>query len=67
MATTPANTLISAITDHMPAILPPVHWATWLGETNASSSEVKALLQAFEGDWDMREQEKKPAPQQEMF
>jgi hypothetical protein len=23
---------------------------------------VKALLQTVEGDWDMREQEKKPAP-----
>jgi hypothetical protein len=25
-------------------------------------SEVKALLQTFDFDWDMREQEKKPAP-----
>jgi putative SOS response-associated peptidase YedK len=62
MATTPANKLISAITDRMPAILPPEQWATWLGETNAPLSEVKALLQTFEGDWDMREQEKKSPP-----
>jgi len=62
MATTLANKLISAITDRMPAILAPEHWATWLGETNAPLSDVKALLQTFEGDWDMREQEKKPAP-----
>jgi putative SOS response-associated peptidase YedK len=62
MATTPANALISRITDRMPAILPPEHWATWLGETNAPLSDVKALLQTFEGAWDMREQEKKSPP-----
>ena len=33
--TTPANTLISRITDRMPAILPRETWATWLGETDA--------------------------------
>lgn len=31
--TTPANALISRITDRMPAILPEADWATWLGET----------------------------------
>jgi putative SOS response-associated peptidase YedK len=74
MATTPANKLISAITDRMPAILPPERWATWLGETNAPLSEVKSQLQTFEGDWDMREQEKKspppkkkPVPQPDLF
>ncbi len=73
MATTPANKLISAITDRMPAILPLEHWAVWLDETNVPLSEVKALLQTFEGDWDMREQEKKspppkkPSPQPGLF
>jgi len=28
----------------------------------ADLREVKALLQTFEGDWDMREQEKKSPP-----
>jgi putative SOS response-associated peptidase YedK len=56
--TTPANILISRITDRMPAILPRESWTTWLGETGASLSEVKALLQTFEdgGNWVMTEQ-----------
>jgi putative SOS response-associated peptidase YedK len=57
MATAPANMLISRITDRMPAILPPGSWAEWLGETNAPLSEVKTLLQTFEGDWDMQPQQ----------
>jgi putative SOS response-associated peptidase YedK len=41
----------------MPAILPPEDWATWLGETHATLSEVKATL-TFEdrGSWAMTEQ-----------
>jgi putative SOS response-associated peptidase YedK len=55
--TTAANALISRITDRMPAILPPEDWATWLGETHATLSEVKATL-TFEdrGSWAMTEQ-----------
>jgi putative SOS response-associated peptidase YedK len=56
--TTPANMLISRITDRMPAILPREAWPMWLGETDASQAEVKALLQMFEdgGTWTMTEQ-----------
>ena len=56
--TTAANFLISRITDRMPAILPLEDWATWLGETNATLSEVKATLRTFEdaGTWTMKEQ-----------
>lgn len=56
--TTPANELISRITDRMPAILPRETWATWLGETEASPSDVKALLRTFEdgGNWTMTKQ-----------
>jgi hypothetical protein len=32
----------------MAAILPPETWAAWLGETETSPAEVKALLQTFE-------------------
>jgi putative SOS response-associated peptidase YedK len=46
--TTPANAVISRITDRMPAILPPEDWATWLGETDASPADVKAVLRTFE-------------------
>ena len=56
--TTPANALISRITDRMPAILQPEDWATWLGETNVSTPDVKAVLRTFEdgGNWTMTEQ-----------
>jgi putative SOS response-associated peptidase YedK len=62
--TTPANELISRITDRMPAILPRESWTAWLGETDASPAEAKALLQTFEdgGNWTMTEQQSsKPA------
>ncbi|MGD0864343.1 MAG: SOS response-associated peptidase [Rhizomicrobium sp.] len=62
MVTTAANNLISRITDRMPAVIAPEQWATWLGETNATLDEVKALLVPFEGDWDMQEQKKPPPP-----
>ena len=72
--TTPANALISRITDRMPAILPRDTWATWLGETDASLVEVKALLQTFEdgGNWTMTEQPSNRRPprykaQQDLF
>ena len=56
--TTPANLLISRITDRMPAILMPEDWSRWLGESDASLSDVKALLRTFEdaGTWTMTEQ-----------
>jgi putative SOS response-associated peptidase YedK len=78
--TTPANILISRITDRMPAILPRETWATWLGETGASPAEVKALLQTFDdgGNWTLTEQPsnkrlrpprppKPPKAQQDLF
>jgi putative SOS response-associated peptidase YedK len=57
--TTPANALIARITDRMPAILRQEDWPVWLGETNASAAEVKAVLRTFEdeGNWTMAEQE----------
>jgi putative SOS response-associated peptidase YedK len=64
--TVPANELISKITDRMPAILYPDDWATWLGETSVSLTDVKAVLRTFEdeGNWTMTEQEasRKPMP-----
>lgn len=56
--TTPANALISRITDRMPAILPREAWPTWLGETDASLNDVKVLLRTYEDDgaWMMEEQ-----------
>ena len=77
--TTPANTLISRITDRMPAILPRETWPTWLGETDASRADVKELLRTYEdgGNWTMTEQASskpprqarpsKPNPQQDLF
>ncbi|WP_334145815.1 SOS response-associated peptidase [Hyphomicrobium sp.] len=73
---TPANTLISRITDRMPAILREEDWALWLGETDAPLAEVKAVLGPFEdeGCWTMVEQTstRKPKspvgnPQQSLF
>lgn len=57
--TVPANTLISRITDRMPAILLQADWPTWLGETGASPADVKSLLRTFEdgGNWRMAEQQ----------
>lgn len=77
--TTPANEIISRITDRMPAILPREAWPTWLGETEASLSDVKALLRTFEdaGNWTMTEQPStrrprasrapRPNPQRDLF
>lgn len=55
--TVPANTLISRITDRMPAVLPRDAWPMWL-EAEASLQEAKLLLRAFEDDgaWTMTEQ-----------
>jgi putative SOS response-associated peptidase YedK len=56
--TTPANALISKITDRMPATLQSDDWATWLGEEQGSLADVKAVFQTFEdgGNWTMEEQ-----------
>lgn len=56
--TVPANELISRITDRMPAILAEQDWATWLGETDASPADVKAVLRTYDdgGNWRMAEQ-----------
>jgi putative SOS response-associated peptidase YedK len=61
MITTPANRLIGPITDRMPAIIPPEHWADWLGETGASLPRVKSLLVPAEGDWRI-EKAQRPRP-----
>jgi len=61
MVTVPANRLIGTITDRMPAIVPPEHWAKWLGEEPANLAELKALLTPLEGNWTMRP-EKPPRP-----
>ena len=74
--TTPANALISRITDRMPAILPRAVWPLWLGETEASPADIKAVLRVFEdeGMWTMTEQSpartaktRRPSPQQTLF
>lgn len=61
MVTTEANPLIGKITDRMPTVLPPEHWAKWLGEEPATLEELKAMLVPLEGDWTMAPA-KKPAP-----
>jgi putative SOS response-associated peptidase YedK len=74
--TTLANALISTITDRMPAILQPEDWATWLGEREGGSADVKTVLRTYEdgGGWTMTEQAptrrskaQKPDPQPGLF
>lgn len=74
MVTTAANALIGTITDRMPAVIAPEYWGKWLGEEPASVDELKAILQPYEGDWDMEAATraknpapKKPSAQQELF
>jgi putative SOS response-associated peptidase YedK len=59
MATTPANALITPLTDRMPAILPASAWSTWLGPDLAAA---KACLTTFEdgGGWDIAPQDPPP-------
>jgi putative SOS response-associated peptidase YedK len=56
--TTPANPLITPVTDRMPAVLRPKDWSTWLGENNATPAEAKALLQTYDdgGGWEIAPQ-----------
>jgi putative SOS response-associated peptidase YedK len=60
----PANTLISSITDRMPAILPREAWPAWLGETDATPADIKALLATYDdgGNWTMAPQLPAPKP-----
>jgi len=65
MVTVPANALIRTLTtehaesDRMPAFLAKDDWATWLGETGASSDEAKACLKTVEGiKWTMTREER---------
>lgn len=75
MVTVPPNPLIGRITDRMPAILPQEDWPAWLGETDASTAEAKALLRTFDdsGAWEMAQQvpaskaAKKTPPQGDLF
>ena len=60
MVRTHANKLIGTITDRMPAVIAPEHWGKWLGEEPASAEELMALLQPFEGDWEMEAEFKPP-------
>jgi len=62
MVTTEANKLISRVTNRMPAVIPPEHWGTWLGETDASLEEIKSLLVPYEGDWRMKKQRPSKPP-----
>lgn len=56
--TTPANLLISKITDRMPAILRPEDWDVWLGERQGGPEDVKMVLRTFHdgGNWTLTEQ-----------
>ena len=47
--TTPANGLLQPLHDRMPALLPPNRWAAWLGETEASDDDLKAMLKPYPG------------------
>ena len=47
--TTDANQAMSALHDRMPVILKEDAWPTWMGEEKASETELKALLQPYEG------------------
>jgi putative SOS response-associated peptidase YedK len=58
MATVPANKLIEPLTDRMPAVIQPEDWGKWLGEEPATLAELKAMLQTFEGDWEIAPQDK---------
>jgi putative SOS response-associated peptidase YedK len=56
MVTVPANPLLARVTDRMPAVIAPDHWAAWLGETPATVEELKGLLMTVDGNLDLAEQ-----------
>jgi putative SOS response-associated peptidase YedK len=62
MVTVPANALIGAISERMPAVIAAENWGKWLGEEQATLSELKGLLTPFEGSWTMRPEEKPKKP-----
>lgn len=70
MVTAAANPLIATITDRMPALIEPEHWAKWLGEESASIEELKAMLKPSAREFAMERAGKPPAApkaQLEMF
>lgn len=54
MITVEPNPLVAEIHDRMPAILPPEHWAAWLGEEPATEAELLAMLQPYPDHLAMR-------------
>ena len=48
--TTAPNSVIGALHDRMPVILPEKHWAKWLGEEPATPAELKAMLVPINDD-----------------
>jgi putative SOS response-associated peptidase YedK len=45
--TTQANEMLRPLHQRMPAILAPKNWSTWLGETAAAETELKAMLTPY--------------------
>lgn len=62
MIAVPANALIAAVTDRMPAIVAPEDWGKWLGEEPATVAELKALLKPSDVALDMALATKAPPP-----
>lgn len=62
MVTVPANRLIGAITDRMPAVIAAEDWGKWLGEEPATVPKLKGLLVPMEGNWTMGAEAKPPKP-----
>ena len=60
MVTVPANHLISGLpTDRMPAVLEAEDWHVWLGESEATSEEIKACLRTKEEpSWSMAKEDR---------
>lgn len=47
LITVEPNPVVAEVHDRMPAIIPPEHWAAWLGETQATEAELKAMLRPY--------------------
>lgn len=69
MATVPANELVRRTVKaneddpRMPAILADDAWSIWLGETDATPAEARAVLQTMEGvNWHAAPEPKAPRP-----
>lgn len=50
IVTTEASERIRSIHERMPVILPPTHYAKWLGETQSTPDELRAMLVGFPDD-----------------